>query len=140
MAVSGGLLVIFVNLIGQLMSNIIRFPSPHPVPLSSAVGTGGFLFLSGQLAIDANGQIIDGGIREQTQLVMTRIADTLKACGSSMDQVVKVTVWLADLEDFQAFNQEYSKHFNQGFPARSTVRADLYKGARVEIEVQALSS
>lgn len=120
------------------MSHITRFPSPHPVPLSSAVSAGDFLFLSGQLAMDANGQIINGGIREQTEFVMARISDTLKACGSSMDQVVKATVWLADLEDFSEFNQEYAKHFSSGFPVRSTVRADIYKGALVEIEVQAL--
>lgn len=116
---------------------IERYPAPLPVPLSSAVRAGGFLFLSGVLAIGATGQILDGGIQAQTQECLVRIASQLKARGATMADVVKVTVWLADLDDFTAFNDEYARHFTDGFPTRSTVEAKLYKGALVEIEAQA---
>jgi reactive intermediate/imine deaminase len=119
------------------MNRIERFPSGLPVPLSKAVRAGGFLFLSGVLAIDTKGAIVDGGVQVQTRIVLERIAAALAECGSSIDEVVRVTAWLADFDDFGAFNEEYARHFAGAFPARSTVRADLYKGARVEIEVQA---
>ena len=61
----------------------------------------------------------------------------LRECGASMDQVVRATVWLADLADFAEFNAEYAKHFAGALPSRSTVQAALYGGAKVEIEVQA---
>lgn len=119
------------------MSGIERFPTPLPVPFSKAVRAGGFLFLSGILPMDAEANIIAGDITVQTKAVLERIAATLKETGASMADVVRVTVWLADLADFAAFNDEYRQHFAQGLPTRSTVQAALYKGARVEIEVQA---
>ena len=72
-------------------------------------------------------------------MVLERIAATLAECGATMAQVVKTTVWLADLHDFAAFNVEYAKHFAGALPARSCVQAVLYQGARVEIECQAFS-
>ncbi len=122
------------------MSNAIeRIPTPLPVPFSKAVKAGGFIFLSGQLAMDAQANIIEGGIEVQTRVVLERIAATLAECGASMGDVVRTTIWLANLEDFAVFNEEYKKHFTQGLPARSTVQATLYKGALVEIEVQAFA-
>ena len=120
------------------MNTIERIPTPLPVPFSKAVKAGGFIFLSGQLAMEANGNIVEGGIQVQTKFVLERIAATLQEVGSSMADVVKATVWLANLDDFAAFNEEYKKHFAGGLPTRSTVEAKLYKGARMEIEVQAL--
>jgi reactive intermediate/imine deaminase len=117
--------------------SIERYPTPLPVPFSRAVRAGGFLFLSGQLAMDAQANILPGGVAEQTRVVLQRIAATLQELGSGMADVVRVTVWLADLEDFSAFNEEYRQHFTGGLPARSTVQTALYKGAKVEIEVQA---
>jgi reactive intermediate/imine deaminase len=108
-----------------------------PVPFSKAVRAGGFLFLSGVLPMDAQGNIIDGGIQAQTKAVLDRIASVLGECGSRMGDVVRATVWLADLTEFAAFNEEYAKHFAGALPSRSTVQAVLYKGARIEIEVQA---
>ena len=71
-------------------------------------------------------------------MVLERIAATLAAnAAPRMADVVKATVWLADLDDFAAFNDEYAKHFGAALPARSTVQAKLYQGAKVEIEVQA---
>lgn len=117
--------------------SIVRHPTPLPVPFSKAVRAGGFLFVSGVLAMDDKAAIIDGDIQVQTRAVLERIAATLRECGADMAQVVKATVWLADLADFAAFNQEYARHFAGALPARSCVQAPLYKGAKVEIEVQA---
>ena len=122
------------------MSNSIeRFPTPLPVPFSKAVRAGGFVFLSGQLAMQADGNIVAGDVQVQTKFVLERIAATLQEVGSGMADVVKATVWLANLDDFAAFNEEYKKHFSAGLPTRSTVEAKLYKGALVEIELQALA-
>ncbi|WBY03556.1 RidA family protein [Ramlibacter tataouinensis] len=120
------------------MSPIVRHPTPLPVPFSKAVQAGPFLFLSGVLAMDANANIIEGDVQVQTRAVMERIAATLAECGASLRDVVRATIWLADLADFAAFNQEYARHFAPGdLPARSCVQAELYRGAKVEIEVQA---
>jgi reactive intermediate/imine deaminase len=121
------------------MSKIQRYPTPMPVPFSKAVRAGGFLFLSGQLAMDASGNIVEGDVVAQTRVVLERIAATLQECGAGMADVVKTTVWLGNLDDFAAFNEEYRRHFTAGLPARSTVEAKLYRSAKVEIEVQALA-
>lgn len=122
-----------------MTTELIRYPTPLPVPFSKAVRAGGMLYLSGVLAMDAQAQIIGQGVQEQTRIVLERIAATLAECGSAMDRVVKATVWLADLNDFADFNAEYAKHFAGALPARSCVQAELYRGARVEIEVMALA-
>lgn len=119
------------------MSPIERIPTPLPMPFSKAVRAGGFLFLSGQLPMDDSGRMVGGDIEAQTRVVLQRIAASLADCGAGLADVVKVNVWLADLGDFAAFNAEYRCHFNDGFPARSTVQAQLFNGAAVEIEVQA---
>ena len=120
-----------------MTEKIQRFATPLPVPFSKAVKANGFVFLSGQLAMDATGNILGTDIQEQTRFVLERIAATLQEVGSSMADVVKATVWLSSLDDFAAFNEEYRKHFVGGLPVRSTVEAKLYRGALVEIEVQA---
>jgi reactive intermediate/imine deaminase len=121
------------------MSTIERYPTPFPVPFSKAVRAGGFLFLSGQLAMDAGGNIIEGDVAVQTRVVLERIAATLQECGATMADVVKTTVFLGNLDDFAKFNDEYRRHFTAGLPARSTIEAKLYRNAAVEIEVQALA-
>jgi 2-iminobutanoate/2-iminopropanoate deaminase len=118
-------------------SAITRYPTPLPVPFSKAVRAGDFLFLSGVLAMDAQANIVDGDVQVQTRIVLERIAATLAECGATMAQVVRATIWLGDLADFAAFNEEYRKHFGADLPARSCVQSVLYKGAKVEIEVQA---
>lgn len=120
-----------------MSSAIQRFATPFSVPFSKAVQVGGFLFVSGVLPMNAQAQILAGDITAQTRAVLERIAQTLAECGARMEQVVRVTVWLADLADFDAFNQEYAQHFEGALPARSCVQAVLYQGAKVEIEVQA---
>ncbi|NKE64224.1 RidA family protein [Ramlibacter sp. RBP-2] len=121
------------------MNQIERIPTPMPVPFSKAVRAGGFLFLSGQLAMNADASIVEGDITVQTRVVLERIAATLQELGSGMGDVVKTTVWLGNLDDFAAFNDEYRKHFTAGLPARSTVEAKLYRDAKVEIEVTAFA-
>ena len=119
------------------MTTIQPFPTPLPMPFSKVVRAGGFLFLSGVLPMDGDGKLVTGAIDVQTRVVLERIAATLAEHGASLADVVRVTVWLADLADFAAFNDEYRRHFELGFPARSTVQAVLYGGARIEIEAQA---
>ena len=89
-----------------MQSSIERFPAPLPVPFSKAVRAGNFLFLSGVLALDAQANVIDGDITVQTRVLLERIAATLSECGARMDQVVRATIWLADLNDFAAFNTD----------------------------------
>lgn len=117
-----------------------RIATPLPMPFSKAVRANGFLFLSGVLPMDANGQLVTGDIGVQTRTVIERIAATLSECGASLGDVVRATVWLADLADFAGFNAEYRRYFDGHLPARSTVQAVLYDGARVEIEIQALDA
>ncbi|MCL4746227.1 MAG: RidA family protein [Burkholderiaceae bacterium] len=119
------------------MTAMTRYPTPLPVPFSKAVRAGGFLFLSGVLPMDAQANIIAGDVQVQTRAVCERIALTLSELGAEMADVVRATVWLGNLDDFAAFNEEYRKHFAAGLPARSCVQTQLYKGAKVEIEVQA---
>lgn len=120
-----------------MIHHITRYPTPFPVPFSKAVRAGDFLFLSGVLPMDANANIIEGDVQLQTRVVLERIAASLTQCGASLTQVVRATIWLADLGDFAAFNQEYARHFSGDLPARSCVQAVLYKNAKVEIEIQA---
>jgi reactive intermediate/imine deaminase len=119
------------------MNAIQRYAPTLPMPFSQAVKAGGFLFLAGQLPMDGQGNVVGDDVQAQTRLVLELIAATLARAGAAMADVVRVNVWLGDLADFAAFNEEYRRHFSEGFPARSTVQAGLYKGARVEIEVQA---
>ena len=109
-------------------------------PYSQAIKVGEFVFTSGQVAIDpATGELIGGGIAEQTERVLKNVAAVLEAAGSSLDQVVKTLVFLADMNDFAAMNEVYGKFFTGAPPARSTVQAArLPKDARVEIEAIAL--
>jgi 2-iminobutanoate/2-iminopropanoate deaminase len=106
-------------------------------PYSQAVRTGRFLFCSGQIPLDPkSGEIVAGDITAQTRRVLDNIAAVLRAEGLSFDNVVKTTIFLTNLGDFQTVNQIYGSYFKQNPPARSTVQvAGLPKGANVEIEV-----
>jgi 2-iminobutanoate/2-iminopropanoate deaminase len=110
-------------------------------PYSQAVKAGGFVFTSGQVAFDpATMQIVDGDIREQTERVMRNLAAVLEAAGSSMDRVVKTTVFLADMNEFAAMNEVYGSFFAEVPPARSTVEVKrLPRDVRVEIDLIALA-
>jgi len=109
-------------------------------PYSQAVKGGGFLFLSGQIALDpATGEFVPGGIREQTERVMDNIAAVLAEAGVGFDAVVKTTIFMTDLANFGVVNEVYGSRFSAAPPARSTVEVKgLPRGALVEIEVLAM--
>jgi 2-iminobutanoate/2-iminopropanoate deaminase len=110
-------------------------------PYSQAIRAGGFLFTSGQVAIDPNTQqVVAGDISAQTERVMRNLAAILEASGSSLEEVVRCTVFLKNMSDFGAMNEVYGRYFKQAPPARSTVEvARLPKDVLVEIDVIALA-
>jgi 2-iminobutanoate/2-iminopropanoate deaminase len=105
-------------------------------PYSQAVVSQGFAYLSGQIPLDpATGQIVEGGIAGQTARVIENLKAVLEACGSSLDRVVKTTVYLKDLSEFAAMNEVYGRYFGPNPPARATVEAArLPRDVRVEID------
>lgn len=106
-------------------------------PYSQAVRFGNMLFCSGQIPLDpASGEIVVGGISDQTERVMNNIAAVLTVAGVGFDDVIKTTIYLVDMADFAAVNEVYGKCFSSHKPARSTVAVKaLPRGALVEIEV-----
>jgi 2-iminobutanoate/2-iminopropanoate deaminase len=106
-------------------------------PYSQAVRVGQLLFLSGQVPLDpATGEIVSGDIAAQTRRVFENLAAVLRAGGRSLDDVVRTTVFLADMNDFAEVNKVYGSYFSEPYPARATVQvARLPKDARVEIDV-----
>ncbi|CAK9885028.1 MAG: 2-iminobutanoate/2-iminopropanoate deaminase [Candidatus Erwinia impunctatus] len=116
-----------------------RYTSHLPYPFSQAVEVHGIIYLSGLVSMDRQGQPVYGDINEQTHQVMKSIQTTLTNCGSALNKIVKVTVWLSDMRHFAAFNQVYASYFSGGFPARTTVVSQLAFDLDVEIEVQALA-
>jgi len=110
-------------------------------PYSQAVRSGNFVFASGQIPIDpATGEFVAGGIAEQTERVLKNLTAVFEAAGVVMDQIVKTTVFLADLNDFTAMNEVYARFFKENPPARATVQAArLPRDAKVEIEAIAVT-
>lgn len=108
-------------------------------PYSQAVIAGGMVYTSGQIAIDpATGNMVEGGVREQTEQVCKNVKALLEASGTSIEKVVKTTCFLADMADFVVFNEIYAGYFT-GKPARSCVAAKtLPKGALVEVDTVCL--
>jgi 2-iminobutanoate/2-iminopropanoate deaminase len=111
--------------------------APAIGPFSIGVRAGGFVFLSGQIALDpASGKLIAGDVGAQTEQVFRNIGAVLDASGKSFADVVKTAVFLADMKDFAAMNLIYARYFEAPFPARTTIAvAGLPLGAAVEIEV-----
>jgi 2-iminobutanoate/2-iminopropanoate deaminase len=110
-------------------------------PYSQAVKANGFVFISGQIALNpASGQLVEGGIAEQTERVLENLRGIVEASGSSMHKAVKVSVFLKDMNDFAAMNDTYARFFPSAPPARSTVEvARLPRDVRVEIDLIALA-
>jgi 2-iminobutanoate/2-iminopropanoate deaminase len=110
-------------------------------PYSQAIRAGGFVFASGQIPLDPKtGEFVPGGVAEQTEQVMRNLSAVLEAAGTGLENVVKTTVFLADMNEFAAMNEVYSRYFNENPPARATVQAArLPRDARVEIELIALA-
>lgn len=109
-------------------------------PYSQAIKANGFIFTSGQIAIDpSTQQVVAGDVAAQTEQVLGNVAEILKAAGSGLGKVVRTTVFLKDMNDFAAMNQVYGKYFSSAPPARSTVEvARLPKDVLVEIDTIAL--
>jgi len=117
---------------------VLTDKSPKPIgPYSQGIRANGFLFISGQVALDTKtGEFIGTDIQQQTEKTLENIKGILEAAGSNLHHVVKTTVFLKDMNDFAAMNEAYGKYFSQAPPARSTVQvARLPKDALVEIEV-----
>ena len=109
-------------------------------PYSQAIRAGNLLFCSGQIPIDpATGEFVSGGIAEQTERVLHNLSAVLNSGKANLSQVVKTTVFLADMDDFTAMNEVYGRFFGENPPARSTVQAArLPRDARVEIDAIAI--
>jgi 2-iminobutanoate/2-iminopropanoate deaminase len=117
-------------------------PAPFQgAPYSQAIAANGFVFVSGQLALKPGDKELSGGsIEEQTEQVLANLRAILEEAGTGLDRLVKTTVFLQNLDDFQGMNAVYSKHVGDSPPARSTVEvAKLPSGALVEIEAIALA-
>jgi 2-iminobutanoate/2-iminopropanoate deaminase len=110
-------------------------------PYAQAIIANGFVYTAGQIPLDPQtGNIVDGGIKQQTRQVMENLRAVLEAAGSSLNQVLKATVFLKDIGDFAAMNEIYAEYLGEAKPARSTVAvAELPRNALVEIDLVALS-
>ena len=119
------------------MKAVHSLSAPRAIgPYSQAVDAGDYVFLSGQVPIDPKtGELVAGDIAVQTDRVLDNLGAVLEAAGCSFSDVVKTTIYLADLGDFKAVNETYGKRFTADPPARATVQVSaLPKGARVEID------
>ena len=103
---------------------------------SQAIDAGGFVFCAGQIGVDpATGSLVDGGVQPQAERALQNLAGVLDAAGLGLADVVKTTCFLADIADFQAFNEVYARFFTDAPPARSTFAVGaLPAGARIEVE------
>jgi 2-iminobutanoate/2-iminopropanoate deaminase len=124
------------------MESIQTDHAPQAIgPYSQAIKANGFVFASGQIPLDpATMRIVEGGIEEQTARVLDNLMAVLDAAGSSLDRVVKTTVYLADMSEFAAMNEIYARYFGATKPARATVQVSrLPRDVKVEIDVVALA-
>jgi 2-iminobutanoate/2-iminopropanoate deaminase len=116
--------------------------APKPIgPYSQAIRANGFLFLAGQTPIDPEtGQLVEGGIEKQTERALENLKGVLEAAGSSLQKVVKTSVFLKDMDEFAQMNAVYARYFPSNAPARSTIEAArLPRDCRVEIDLIALA-
>jgi 2-iminobutanoate/2-iminopropanoate deaminase len=117
-----------------------KAPAPFQgAPYNQAIKSGGFVFVSGQGSLDAaTGKIVEGDIRAQTQKTFDNLAAILEAAGSSLDRVVKTTVFMADLTQFAEMNAVYAERMGEPFPARSTIQAAALPGG-IAVEIEAIA-
>lgn len=108
------------------------------LPFCQATIANGFVFVSGQVALGDDGEVVPGGVVAQTHHCMQSIVSILEQAGCTLKDVVKVNAWLDDTRDFQAFNRVYAGYFREGLPARACVQSALMVDAKVEIEVIAV--
>ena len=112
-------------------------PGGRALPFTKAVRAGDFVFVSGQVPMGADGEIVEGNIDTQTRQTIENVKAILQSLDLGLKHVVKATVWLADTRDFWPFNKIYLEYFGAALPARSCVRADMMVDCKVEIEVVA---
>lgn len=127
---------------GQAREAVVTPNAPRPIgPYSQCIKANGFIFISGQVGIDpVTGNVIAGGIEQQTEQTMKNLSAILQAAGSGWDKVVKTTVFLKNMSEFGQMNEVYGKFCKSAPPARSTVEAArLPKDVSVEIDVIALA-
>jgi 2-iminobutanoate/2-iminopropanoate deaminase len=127
---------------GHVKDAIVTDLGPKAIgPYSQAIRANGFVFVSGQIALDPRTQeLVPGDITAQTERVLENVRAILQAAGSSLEKAVRTTVFLADMNEFASMNQVYARYFRQDFPARSTVQAArLPRDVRVEIDMIALA-
>ena len=122
------------------MTRITTNNAPAAIgPYSQAIKANGFIFTSGQIPLTLDGELIEGDIHEQTRQVLTNLSAVLEAAGSSLEHIVKTTIYLTNMDDFIAVNTVYAEFFAGSFPARSTVAVKtLPKNVQVEIDAIAL--
>lgn len=121
-----------------MKDSVITTKAPKPIgPYSQAIKANGFVFLSGQVALDPqSGEIVGADVRQQTERALENLKAVLEAAGTSLHHVVKTTVFLKSMDDFPAMNEIYGRYFTSAPPARSTVEVSrLPKNALVEIDV-----
>lgn len=124
-----------------MIETVVTDRGPKAIgPYSQAVRANGFLFVSGQIPLDPKTQqLVDGKTSVQAERVLENLKGILESAGSSMDRVVKTTIFLADINDFGAVNEVYARYFDTNLPARSTVEASkLPRNVRIEIDAIAL--
>ena len=121
-----------------MRKHVISADAPRPIgPYSQGVAAGGFLFVSGQIPLDPHtNELVGGGIEEQTEQVLKNLMAVLREAKMGPDNVVKTTVFLADLADFAKMNEVYARYLGKEPPARSTIQAaGLPRGVKIEIDV-----
>lgn len=146
LAICVGLLINLFSTSGSAQAKgkraVVSKGSPKPIgPYSDAIVANGFIFLAGKIGTDPKTDaLVPGGIAEQTEQALNNLETVLKAAGSTLDDIVKTTVFLADMSDFVKMNEIYAKRFKLPFPARSTVQvARLPRDAKIEIEAIAVA-
>jgi 2-iminobutanoate/2-iminopropanoate deaminase len=125
----------------RVRKQVVHTPKVPParVPLSQAIKAGDWVFASGQLGLDATGKLAPGGIVPETRQVCENLKAVLEAAGSSLDKVVKVTIYMVDLAELMEMNSVFSQYFPLDPPARTTFQCvALVGGARIEIEATAI--
>ena len=122
------------------MKKIHTTNAPEAIgPYSQAIAVGNMVFTSGQIALKPSGEMLDGTVVEQAHQVLTNLSAVLEEAGSSLQKVVKTTIYLADMDDFVQVNEVYASYFKEHKPARSTVAVKtLPKNALVEVDAVAL--
>ncbi|KAK5743126.1 hypothetical protein LTR17_002887 [Elasticomyces elasticus] len=117
-----------------------KAPAPREGVLSQAIVAGGTVYCSGQIAVDpATGKVVEGGVKEHTHQIIKNLTAVLEAAGTSIDNVVKVNIFIADIKDFNAMNEVYMQYWGETKPARSCIQAQPpVAGLPVEIECVAV--